>query len=395
MAESAPRACVQLTRRRRPGSRRAAIGLGLLVLACLGGGGPLAAERAPEVPSSLTVAFTSDPPWTLRPDSSTGAPATATQPEGFTVDLWIQLAETLDTPTEWHYAASTASVIGAVHGGSVDVGLVSFPPETPGLGVSALVLADPSLLTIIRQFLTQLAESTTWGLLLTPLGLFLGAAHIRWLADRLGRPEHRQFSGRYVTGITDASWWLISLALEWEGTSVKTPLGRLFDLFWHLGGVVVLAGLIGVLTASLTLQSLEERVTSWGDIEGRPIAVPSRETALIAGLERFRPGPIRQDAPGEAAVERLLRGEVAAVIAAEATIHRLAEGLDARQRDRVTVLPESVNHQRYALVMRPDHPLRPRVEGFLAEARGNRGFESSLLDTLAAQWGLTEALARP
>lgn len=357
----------------------------IALLALFGMVGP-GAHAQPAAEPSLTVAVSPNAPWAMF-DAS--LPPGARRPEGFTIDLWQALAADLAVGTTWLYVERSAEVFLAVHDGAADVGLVGFPAGTLELGRQALVLAEQPVLTLLWRGLRTALERLSPTMFLYPLAILAFAAHVRWLIDRLGPAEGRLFPAGYLAGVGAGLWWVIGLLIDFGKSDAHTGMARGFDLLWHLLGLALLSGFVGVLTASLTLSSVARQVDRLDDLHGKPVAV-------VDTGEHARPLPelgqrveeVVSVASVEAGLERMLAGEVAAVIGPSALIQRYAAVVNAEGRLQVDVLPERLSPQRYAVVVRPDHPRSSDIDQLLAQVGLPRGLEPSLANRLSAKWGI-------
>lgn len=339
---------------------------------------------AGEPPAAMRVAITPNAPFVMY-DSSMAVESR--QPEGFNIDLWQGLAADLGTTTRWQYHAQAAQVFRAVHFKEADVGLVAFPPGSLALGLQAMVLEGQSIFYMVKRavkkFLSEVSAKVFW----IPILVFIGAGNIRWLIDRLEPAERRKFPNHYFIGIFEASWWNLCLLLEWEATGDKNNLARLYDLFWHLGGIILLSSFIGLLTATLTIQSVNEKVSEASDLEGRVVAVlpGAAQVAMALKVEE-----IREISDLEQATQLLVDAEVAAVLGPSVLLQTHVQAVNAEDKIQLRVLPGLIHEQRWAVVMAPDHPRRADVDRLLAQFNLPRGLQPSLASELAAKWKIGE-----
>ncbi|MGF1527124.1 MAG: hypothetical protein ACFCBW_10070 [Candidatus Competibacterales bacterium] len=335
----------------------------------------------------VTVALTSSPPYSLF--DAEVAPAER-DPRGFNIDLWQATAEALDLNTQWRYLDSTVGVLKAVKAGEVDVGLVNFPTATVKIGLQVMVRTQQPIWQVVLQSIRGLLREISPQVLWTPLMILVGAAHLRWILDRLQPKAKRLFPGNYFKGVYEAGWWNISILLEWEGSRASAGLARTFDFIWHLSGLVLLSGLIGVLSAAFTLESVNDVIQDVEEIDGRPVAVVASNPQAADYLRRRYPATdIRPLDDLDAAIDALLAAEVDAVVHNGALLRQRAEALNAPvDTPRVTVLPPVLNLQRYGVVTADDHPLADSIAGLMTTFNQPQGLEESLVRRLAAKWQL-------
>lgn len=335
---------------------------------------------------SLTVAVSAAPPWV---QYNAERPPEARTPAGFNIDLWQAVADNLDVDTRWLYRDSVAEVIQTVKAGEADAGLVNFPPSGMKLGVQFMVLSEQSMGQVILQSITKLLKNISLEVLWVPLLIFLGAGIVRWLLDRRQPPEYQRFPRSFFRGgWYEACWWNISLLVDWEGADASRGLARYYDLFWHLSGLVLLSGLIGVLSASFTLESINERIDTVEDIKGKAIAVPAEAVPIHNYLRRRdETGQLVPVQTLEEAAQRLLATEVQAIAYHSAALQMLAKRLNVAGEDpRVRILPGTFNRQHYAVMVAAAHPHAVAIAEQVARFDRPHGLEESLAKRLAAKW---------
>lgn len=343
-----------------------------------------------EPKESLVVAISPTAPFVMYEQERSEAER---QPRGFNIDLWNALAEQLGSETRWSYHDRVDGVFRAVHFGEADAGLVAFPPGALSLGLQVMVLESQSPLHMIKRAAKKFVAELSAEVFIIPLLIFFGAGNVRWVIDRIGPREQRKFPGNYFFGVGEASWWNLCLLLEWEGTGEKTSLARTYDLLWHLGGIVLLSSFIGLLTATLTLESVNEKVEELDDLQGREVALPNEES-FEGVLRPLRLGERHAAESLDEAVQQLIDGEISAIIDSSSAIQAKAREINAAGGVQVRVLPELLNEQRYAVVMLPDHPRQADVDRLLSQIDLPRGLQPSLANELAGKWQVSVGLNR-
>lgn len=338
---------------------------------------------------TLTVAITPSTPWVIF-DATT--PPESRTPSGFNIDLWTALAKGLNVETLWLYKDNTAAIFKAVKAHKADVGLVNFPPSTVKLGLQVMVLTEHNLWQVIVQSVKKLSQLLSLKMVLVPLLLFLVAANLRWVLELLSRREHRKFSSNYFLGVYEATWWNFSLLMDWDASG--RGLARLFDLFWHFLGLVLLGGFVGLMSAAFTLESVNEQIKKVEDIDSKQVAV--LEDALY--VQRY----LRQRDEAtefvvvknlQEAVRLLLDMEVSAVVHKGIELERLAKQINNNIREgeqpKVRVLPQIVNRQQYAIVVADKSPHAVAIGELIARFDQPQGLEESLAKRLSSKWKLT------
>lgn len=332
---------------------------------------------------SLTVAISPSRPWAFfDPQSPDAEP-----PRGFNVDLWLALAQDLDVQTAWRFEGAARKVFVAVHRGQADVGLVGFPEGALQLGPAILVPADPPFSDPAR-IAQRIARLLSFRAILYPLLVFLFAVHVRWVVDRLAKPESREFPSSYFEGVGESAWRIIGLLLDFGVSTSRSWLTRLFDLAWHLLGLVLLSGFVGVLTAIVTLETAAQRIQSLEDVRGKKIAVVKGSLGNDQLLRRLGIESPTLVGDVNEALGQLRRGKVDAVLGSRVALSFAAKQANMDGGIKVEVLPDSLGRQRYAVIMRPGHPRKAAVDRLLGQLHLPRGLEASVSARLEAKWGI-------
>ncbi len=332
---------------------------------------------------TITVAITPSTPW-VSFDSNVSVESRI--PSGFSIDLWTSIAKELNVQTRWLYQESTAAVFQAVKAQQADVGLVNFPPSTTKLGLQVMVLTETKMWQVIVQAVKQLIQQIPSRLILIVFLVLLGFAIVRWILDRFSARESRQFSGHFLLGVYDAFWWNIILLLGWENEGGNRTIGKIFDLAWHLLGLLLLGTFMGMLTASFTLESVEQQIKKIEDIDGKQVAVledapyaqrylqrrdNTTEIVLVKNLQE--------------AAQKLINMEVNAVVHKGIELEQLAQQIN-KNDNQVRVLPQVVNQQQYAVVVPNAHPHADSINTLLTRFDQPQGLEESLAKRLFAKW---------
>lgn len=354
-----------MTRDRR---RKAAAALLGLVLAL-----PAAAQEGEAaVPAETLVVGTKEaPPFAMKDADGTWS--------GISIELWRDVARRLGVD----YRLEERSLEGLLDGladGSLDAAAAaltmtaereremdfSHPFYTAGLGIATARagsgLASPA--SWARGFRSLLSPEL-WIPLLVLLGVLFLFGLLAWLFERKRNEE--QF-GAGLRGLGNGFWWS-AVTMTTVGYGDKAPVtlgGRLVGLVWMFISVVILSSLTAAIASALTVANLGSAVSGPQDLPRVAVgSVPGSTSARYLDQRDVH----RRDYPDlGAALDALEAGEVDAVVYdAPLLKYRLQE----RGNKRLEVLPETFEHQRYAIGLPQGSPLREPVNRLvLQEIRG-------------------------
>ncbi|NKF24491.1 transporter substrate-binding domain-containing protein [Solimonas sp. C16B3] len=313
-----------------------------------------ASAAAAEKP--LVVGVRANPPFVIRDDAG--------QYHGIAIDLWNGVAKALGRTTVYKQADDVDTLLDGVAAGQYDVGVgaltvtagraekVDFtqPFYRGGIGIATREsggwlhglegLASTGFLKAVGALLLVL--------------LIVGIAV--WLFERRRNPE--QFGGTAAQGIGAGLWWS-AVTMTTVGYGDKAPAtlgGRIIGLVWMFASIITISGFTAAIASSFTIGQLSTVVRGVSDL-------PRVRVASIAGstsesLARAKGlAVVSLDDPAKA-LDRLAAGKVDAVLY-DAPI--LQARIHSGKADDLTVLPELVREEDYALAVPRDSGLRKPI----------------------------------
>jgi polar amino acid transport system substrate-binding protein len=341
---------------------------------------------------TFRVAIKPSEPWVMY-DAS--LPADKRKPVGFSIDLWNGIAKELGVKTQWVYTKNVPELLQLVQEGKVDAGIsavtirsdrekiVDFSTSMFELGLQIMVRRDAG----VAYPITVLIEEV--GKFITPLNLFIFllvlfcVTHIRWWADKKSPKESQIFSQTYWLGLYEAFWWSLTMLITWEAPK-NSGFARFIDLSWHLTGLIAMSILTGVIAASLTIQAVGGAITSEKDLPGKRVAAVATD-APRDYLEKLGARVVPVDSLDEG-IKMVLRGEVEALVHDGPRLLYLAEQINRKQEQGVSVLPAIFNNQNYGIVLPNGSKDLEQVNLALLKLREPEGLEKSFHDKLKEKW---------
>lgn len=292
------------------------------------------------------------------------------EPRGFSIDLWHDLAGRLGVQTEYVPTATVPELLATVREGRADAGIgavsitrqreqdldFSVPIYTSGLQV---MTRSSGSTTGFWSRLALLADARVLRLLLFLLVLLLAAAVIIWLVERRRNPDFP----KGLAGMGEGLWWAtVTMGTVGYGDRVaRTKTGRLFSALWILLGLLLVAQLTATVTARLTLDELTTDTTTLEQLPGKR-TVTVRDTAAAAVLAQRR---IDADLVPDidTMVNRVANGEADAAVY-DAPVLRYA----AQRDQRLYVAPGVLTLDYYGIAFPQESPLRECVDQALLDA---------------------------
>ncbi len=207
--------------------------------------------------------------------------------EGFSIDLWNEIAERNGWTTEWVQAETVGDLLEVVASGDADAGIagISVTGEREEIYDFSHPMFDSGLQILARaderQSISELVGGTLGASLLK---FFVGvllviviSGHVVWLVQRRrgGVPEP------YLKGVGHGMWISAATALAGdlaEGAPAR-PLGRLIAIAWILMGVIALAVYTAALTTQLTVDSIDSDITGLSDLGDKAVVTVEGSTS--------------------------------------------------------------------------------------------------------------------
>ncbi len=323
---------------------------------------PAALPRTSETPRTLVVGVKVAPPFVIeRGDHYSG----------LAIDVWDDIA----TERGWKFRYQRYDLQGlldAVETGHVDVGIgaitataqredimdFSHPITSSGIGVAVQKQQSAGWLAVARSFFSLAFLKVIGALAL----LLLGVGVLTWMFERKRNAE--QFGGKPAHGIFSGFWWA-AVTMTTVGYGDKAPItlgGRLLGLLWMFTALIVASVFTASITSALTVGQLTSRIQGVDDLAAIRIDTMTGTTSStwLGGAQLdFREAPDL-----DAALVALAAGESDAVVY-DAPI--LQWTINQRYRNRLEVLPFTLERQDYAYALPTGSPLREPLNASLLE----------------------------
>ena len=290
---------------------------------------------------------------------------------GLAIDVWDEIA----AERGWKFRYQRFDLKGllqAVENHQVDIGIgaitataqreelmdFSHPITSSGIGVAVPKQQSAGWLAVARSFFSLAFLKVISALVL----LLLVVGVLTWLLERKRNAE--QFGGKPAHGVGSGFWWA-AVTMTTVGYGDKAPItvgGRLLGLLWMFAALIVTSLFTASITSALTVGQLTARIQSVDDLSGIRISTMTGTTSaqwLTGANLDFREAPDL-----EAALSAVATGESDAVVY-DAPI--LQWTINQRYRNRLDVLPFTLERQDYAYALPTGSPLREPINASLLE----------------------------
>lgn len=308
---------------------------------------------------------------------------------GFSIDLWTEIARSLDMRYELYGVNTIAKLLDEVERGAADIAVsgigitakrektldFSYPFFESGLQIMVPETSASLLKTIVHKVFAILISSE----LIYGVGVFLAvlliAAHLIWLLERRHNP---QFPGPYVQGLWQSIWWAI-VTVTTVGYGDKTPrgtAGRLFGVVWILAGYFVFAYFTASVTSTVTVQELHGTISGPEDLYGKRVATVKKSTAAdYLTMHGITPVFFAEI---DAAYHRLVSGDIDALVFDAPVLQHYA---GKQGRGKVKVVGLVFQEQYYGFALQRGSPFREKINIALLKL-----IESGVYDRLHEKW---------
>ncbi|WP_250530143.1 transporter substrate-binding domain-containing protein [Caballeronia sp. ATUFL_F1_KS4A] len=343
--------------------------LAALLYLMLWSAGALAASAASE-----PDAVAENPHGPLRVAISSVAPFVMPQtaaPEGFSIDLWNELARRMHVDFTWIRIPTQAGLLPAVQHGDADVAIaaITMTAERERVVDFSLSYFDSGLQIIVRAQNESTWMDAFWSipwkavvqLVCVAVAIVFLLANLVWLIERRRDP---QFQRPYLRAIGEGLWVTMLIIATGEHGERETAgfWKRLLVPAMWLIGVVLIAQFTATVTSSQTVARLQSNIRGPDDLPGKTIGTVPRTTAADYLAQRGLPFvDVNSAADG---IRMLTHGDVQAIVYDAPTLQYWAA---KRGNGLLAVVGPVFSPQKYGIAVANGSALRkPINEALLA-----------------------------
>ncbi|MEN0106489.1 MAG: transporter substrate-binding domain-containing protein [Pseudomonas sp.] len=333
-------------------------------------------NQAAESKPPLRVAIADVAPFVL--------PHTAA-PEGFSIDLWNELARRMNVEFAWVKTAAQADLLPAIHRGEADVAIaaITMTPEKERAVDFSLPYYDSGLQILVRAQDHDSFMDTFWSVPWLAIGQFIAIAlvivlvlaNLIWLIERKDTPS---FQKPYLRAIGEGLWvtmLIIATGEHGERDAANRWRRVLVPVMWLIG-VVLVAQLTATVTSSQTIARLQSNILGPEDLVGKTIA--TLPGTIAADYLTKRGLPFKPVYKAEDGMRLLTSGEVQAIVYHAPTLQYWAA---KRGNGALAVVGPLFRPEKFGIAVPTGSPLRKAINEALLAL-----YEDGTYEQLYAKW---------
>jgi ABC-type amino acid transport substrate-binding protein len=288
---------------------------------------------------------------------------------GIVVDLWDAVAAQNDYSFEYE-TYRLADLLKALEQGEIDVAVApltitaerekafdfTLPFMQSGLAIATEVKPGGWWDTVKRFVSLPFLQAA--GALACVIAVF---GVLIWVFER---KKNDMFGGSVAEGIGSGFWWsAVTMTTVGYGDKAPiTPAGRVVGLVWMFAAIIIISGFTAGIASSLTVSNLESRIEGLEDLRGERVGVlESSSAAKFLDSERIR----YRTFPSLAGMMNALEEGYVLAVVHDRPILRYE--LEQRDAGDISVLPEILEPQSYAIGLQAGSGLRESVNRRLLE----------------------------
>ncbi|MGE8154032.1 transporter substrate-binding domain-containing protein [Pseudomonas vancouverensis] len=204
-----------------------------------------------------------------------------TIPEGFSIDLWNELARRMHVEFSWVKVPAGADLLPAMQRGDADAAIaaITMTPERERVVDFSLPYFDSGLRIMVRAQNQDTVMETFWSVPWLAISQLVGIAlvivfllaNLVWLIER---KQDANFQKPYLRAIGEGLWvTMLIIATGEHGERNAANLWKriLVPAMWLIG-VVLIAQLTATVTSSQTIARLQSNIRGPDDLAGKTIA---------------------------------------------------------------------------------------------------------------------------
>lgn len=262
--------------------------------------------------STLVVGLKVAPPF-VQEAGPTGKPG------GWSLEFWDLINDDLPARVEYRYFPSIDSLLSAVRTGAVDFSInpitvsdermktMDFSQPFPISGTTLVRPSQNALWTFLKNFFSP----AFWSAAALLLGVLVLVGLVMWLLERR---KNQEMFDRGWRGLGDGFWWS-AVTMTTVGYGDKAPAttwGKVVGFIWMFAAILIISGITASIASSLTVQTLEEKITSVEDLHRFEIGtIEGSSTENFLRMYGLRP---RSYISVDAALQALQEKRVDAVV---------------------------------------------------------------------------------
>jgi ABC-type amino acid transport substrate-binding protein len=370
--------------------RQVAVG-GVLILLSLASSAMAAglqiAAATPVVPDATnTRSATSNPlRVAIAPVAPFVLPQETATPQGFSIDIWNEIARRMQVGFSWHRAATQAELLASLQRGDADVAIaaITMTPEREKSIDFSLPYFDSGLQIMVRARNDSSFADTFRSIPWLAIAQLVGAtavivfvlANLVWLIERR---RDRNFQKPYWRALGEGLWVTMLIIATGEHGERDAPgvwKRVLVPVMWLIG-VVLIAQLTATVTSSQTVARLQSNIRGPDDLPGKTIGtVPGTVAAEYLTGHGLRFVDVTSANDG---FRMLTQGDVQAIVFDAPTLQYWAARLG---NGELAVVGPVFRPEKYGIAVANGSPLRKSINETLLEM-----YEDGTYEQIYRKW---------
>jgi len=207
--------------------------------------------------------------------------------DGFSMALWAQIAADLDHPFEVTYFDTFAEMLSSVENGESDVAVANISITasreqvmdfTHPIFESGLQIMVPKNGTSGSPLWAALASKDILIAIILAFALLFGGGMLMWVFERKSQPY---FDRSASEAMFPSFWWALNLVVNggFEERVPRSFFGRIFAVLLVLSSLFIVSVFVARITAVMTVDAINENITSVNDLYGKEVATIQGSTA--------------------------------------------------------------------------------------------------------------------
>lgn len=227
---------------------------------------------------TITVATVERMPFSFQEEGAAG---------GFSIELWNLIANDLSRPFDVAYYDSFAEMLSAVESGAADAAIANISITaareqrmdfTHPIFESGLQIMVPKNGSEISPLWKAFASTDLLIAICLAFAMLFGGGMLMWVFERKAQPY---FDRPANEAMFPSFWWALNLVVNggFEERVPRSFFGRIFAVLLVLSSLFIVSVFVARITAAMTVEAINENITSVNDLYGRDVATIEGSTA--------------------------------------------------------------------------------------------------------------------
>lgn len=207
--------------------------------------------------------------------------------QGFSVELWALIAGDLELDYEVNYATSFPSMLKDIESGERDVAIANISITaareqrmdfTHPIFESGLQIMVPKNGSEISPLWKALFSKDLLIAICLAFAMLFGGGMLMWAFERKSQPY---FDRPASEAMFPSFWWALNLVVNggFEERVPRSFFGRIFAVILVVSSLFIVSIFVARITAVMTVEAINENISSVGDLYGREIGTIDGSTA--------------------------------------------------------------------------------------------------------------------